>query len=130
MSKYKYRYDIMRLSDKLNDEKLNPLKDMDLIVLRFESYNYTNDTIICPLYSKNYDSYFKWLFDKCSKYDVCVSENFEDFKKEYFEFSDELSPSIADVIDVFDQVRVYGESDMSIHKKEYDKYLENNNLFK
>lgn len=118
-----HRYEIMKVIKSNETSSFIALEGMELIVIRFEGKNYSNNTISVPLKLEDYDKFFRWLFEEIKENWFCTSDTFEEFKIEAHECPDEMLPTINGCLSEFEYIRDYNKEDMEQHKIDYKKYF-------
>lgn len=115
---------IMKVVPK-EDSTFKDLEGIEVFVLRFKREHYSNDTMLSPVKFEDYDKFYKWLYNEVKENWFCCSDNFEDFKNELNQNSEELLPSITRFMDEFEYVRDVTKEDGEQHEIGYKKYFLN-----
>lgn len=119
-----HKYEIMKVIKPGKVDFFEDLEGMELIVQRFVGTKYKNDSIMVPLHLKDYDKYFRWLFEQVRhNWWSCSSKTFEDFKVEINEYCEDFSPCIREYLSEFEYIRDYTVEDMNQHNIDYKQYF-------
>lgn len=122
MCKADVKFNVMKVIKSDTSDIYKDLIDMELVVIAFKSSCHENNTVIYPLKYEDYDKYFRWLFDRCYENSLCVSDNYEGFKKEIAFDSEDLLPTFLTTTEL-EFVRELTQEDNAQNNLAYEKYF-------
>lgn len=75
-----------------------------------------------PANIEDYDKYYEWLRKETNKWNISVSDNLEDFKREFIIAEGELVPTVSDET-VFEKLKLANKAYIMEYNKKFNEYF-------